>query len=130
MSQFVTIGRRKRSVARVYVSEGGSGKFEINKREFDVYFPQALLKMKVYEPFNILGLTDKEYDIKVNVEGGGITGQAEAIRLGLSRALIEANEENRPPLKRAGMLTRDARKVERKKFGKKKARKSSQFSKR
>jgi small subunit ribosomal protein S9 len=112
------------------LNEGGTGKFEVNKKEFATYFPQELLKMRVFEPFNALGLVGKEYDISVNVEGGGITGQAEAIRLGISRALIEVNEENRPPLKKAGLLTRDARKVERKKYGKKKARKSSQFSKR
>jgi len=130
MSQIVSVGRRKRAVARVILSEGGTGKFTVNKRELDVFFPFPLMQLKVKEPFTALEVSHSGYDIKVNVNGGGIKGQAEAIRLGLSRALIEANPEFRPALKKAGLLTRDARKVERKKYGKKKARKSSQFSKR
>ncbi len=130
MSRIVKVGRRKRAVARVYMNEGGTGSFVVNKRDLGVYFPTELLQLKVGEPFSVLNINRNEYDIMCNVDGGGITGQAEAIRLGISRALVEMNEEFRPPLKRAGFLTRDARKVERKKFGKKKARKSEQFSKR
>ena len=130
MSQIVTVGRRKRAVARIFLNESGKGKFEVNKRELENYFPFDLLRLKVLEPFNILEISHGDYDIQVNVNGGGIKGQAEAIRLGLTRALMETNEDFRPPLKKAGLVTRDARKVERKKYGKKKARKSTQFSKR
>ncbi|MEL6670665.1 MAG: 30S ribosomal protein S9 [Bacteroidota bacterium] len=130
MSQIVAVGRRKRAVARVFLNESGTGKMTINKREFDNYFPVELLRLKVTEPFRVLEISEGNYDLKINVDGGGIKGQAEAIRLGITRALIETNEEFRSPLKRAGLVTRDARKVERKKYGKKKARKSSQFSKR
>jgi len=129
MSQSIKVGRRKRAVARVTVTPGG-GDFKINKKDLEVYFPIDLFQLKVNEPFQVLGLTSKEFDIKANVNGGGIKGQAEAIRLGISRALIEMNEEHRSPLKRAGLMTRDARKVERKKPGLRKARKSEQFSKR
>ncbi len=122
------IGRRKTAVARVYVSDG-SGNITINKRELDNYFTTATLRYKVLQPLN---LTDnaKAFDIKVNVYGGGVTGQAEAVRLAISRALIELNPENRAILKPEGLLTRDPRMVERKKFGQKKARKKFQFSKR
>jgi len=122
------IGRRKTAVARVYLSDG-KGKITINKRELDNYFTTATLRYKVKQP---LVLTDNEtsFDIKVNVFGGGITGQAEAIRLALSRAMCEINEEHRLVLKPEGLLTRDPRMVERKKFGQKKARKKFQFSKR
>jgi small subunit ribosomal protein S9 len=122
------IGRRKTAVARVYLSEG-KGNITVNKREMEVYFPTATLQYKVKQP---LALTDndKSFDIKINVFGGGITGQAEAIRLALSRALCEINEEHRIVLKPEGLLTRDPRMVERKKFGQKKARKKFQFSKR
>ncbi|MDD3721290.1 MAG: 30S ribosomal protein S9 [Lutibacter sp.] len=122
------IGRRKTAVARVYVSEG-TGNITINKREFKSYFTTATLQYKVLQP---LTLTDHvtSFDIKVNVFGGGITGQAEAIRLALSRAMVELNAENRLILKPQGLLTRDPRMVERKKFGQKKARKKYQFSKR
>lgn len=130
MSRIVKVGRRKRAVARVYMNEGGTGSFVVNKRDLGVYFPTELLQLKINEPFRILDINQGEYDIMCNVDGGGITGQAEAVRLGICRALVEMNEEFRPPLKRAGFMTRDARKVERKKFGKKKARKSEQFSKR
>jgi small subunit ribosomal protein S9 len=129
MDQIVTVGRRKRSVARIFLRPG-TGNFIINKRKFEEFFPFNLLQMKVMEPFSILDKTNGEFDILVNVHGGGITGQAEAIRMGISRALIQVETEYRPALKRAGLLTRDARKVERKKYGLKKARKSSQFSKR
>ena len=122
------IGRRKTAVARVYLSDG-KGKITINKRELDNYFTTATLRYKVKQP---LVLTDNEtsFDIKVNVFGGGITGQAEAIRLALSRAMCEINAEHRLVLKPEGLLTRDPRMVERKKFGQKKARKKFQFSKR
>ena len=122
------IGRRKTAVARVYLSDG-KGKITINKRELDNYFTTSTLRYKVKQP---LVLTDNEtsFDIKVNVFGGGITGQAEAIRLALSRAMCEINEEHRLVLKPEGLLTRDPRMVERKKFGQKKARKKFQFSKR
>jgi small subunit ribosomal protein S9 len=130
MSQVVTVGRRKKAVARVFLHEAGTGKFHVNKRELDVFFPLDLLRQKIMEPFQVLSLNAGEFDIQANVDGGGINGQAEAVRLGIVRALIEMNEENRSPLKHAGLVTRDSRRVERKKPGKKKARKSSQFSKR
>ncbi|SDQ25303.1 30S ribosomal protein S9 [Flagellimonas zhangzhouensis] len=122
------IGRRKTAVARVYVSEG-SGNITVNKRDLNDYFPTGTLQYKVKQPFTLTE-TDGNYDVKVNVYGGGITGQAEAVRLALSRAMCEINEENRTVLKPEGLLTRDPRMVERKKFGQKKARKKFQFSKR
>ncbi len=122
------IGRRKTAVARVYLKPG-EGNITINKREFENYFPTGTLQYKVKQP---LTLTDNEktFDISVNVFGGGITGQAEAIRLAISRAMCDLNDENRGILKPEGLLTRDPRMVERKKFGQKKARKKFQFSKR
>lgn len=122
------IGRRKTAVARVYLSEG-SGNITINKREMENYFPTATLQYKVRQPL-VLTDNDKTYNIKVSVVGGGITGQAEAIRLALSRAMCAINEEHRAILKPEGLMTRDPRMVERKKFGQKKARKKFQFSKR
>ncbi|RIV43048.1 30S ribosomal protein S9 [Flagellimonas pelagia] len=122
------IGRRKTAVARVYVSEG-SGNITVNKRNLNDYFTTATLQYKVKQPFTLTE-TEDNYDVKVNVYGGGITGQAEAVRLALSRAMCEINEENRGVLKPEGLLTRDPRMVERKKFGQKKARKKFQFSKR
>ncbi|MFP2996928.1 30S ribosomal protein S9 [Spongiivirga sp. MCCC 1A20706] len=122
------IGRRKTAVARVYVSEG-KGNITVNNRELNDYFTTATLQYKVQQPFALTG-NEGNFDVKVNVYGGGITGQAEAIRLALSRAMCELNEENRAELKPEGLLTRDARMVERKKFGQKKARKKFQFSKR
>jgi len=122
------IGRRKTAVARVYVSSG-KGNITVNNRELNDYFSTATLQYKVKQPF---ALTENEgnYDVKVNVYGGGITGQAEAVRLALSRALCQIDEEYRGVLKPEGLLTRDPRMVERKKFGQKKARKKFQFSKR
>ncbi len=122
------IGRRKTAVARIYLTKG-KGNITINSREFDNYFTTPTLRYKVQQP---LMLTDNEkaFDIKVNVFGGGITGQAEAVRLAISRAMCEINEEHRLVLKPEGLLTRDPRMVERKKFGQKKARKKFQFSKR
>jgi small subunit ribosomal protein S9 len=122
------IGRRKTAVARVYVSKG-NGKITINKRDLSDYFPTATLQYKVKQPFSLTN-NDDNFDVKVNVFGGGITGQAEAIRLALSRALCDVDTENRGILKPEGLLTRDPRMVERKKFGQKKARKKFQFSKR
>ncbi|NDA06136.1 MAG: 30S ribosomal protein S9 [Flavobacteriia bacterium] len=122
------IGRRKTSVARVYIKEG-SGNVSVNKRELSNYFSTAQLQYKVNQPFSMTETLGK-YDVKVNVEGGGITGQAEAIRLGISRALVSINPDFRAVLKPDGLMTRDPRMVERKKFGQKKARKRFQFSKR
>ncbi len=130
MSQFVTVGRRKRAIARVYLTDGGSGNIQINKRSLNEYFDVDNLALRVMDPFRVLELSKEGFDISVNVHGGGVKGQAEAVRLGISRALTEVNEENRSPLKKAGFLTRDSRKVERKKPGLVKARKSKQFSKR
>ena len=128
MSTTHTIGRRKSSVARVYVKEG-KGVVTINKRALDNYFGTTVLQYKVNQPF-ALTETLGQYDVTVNVKGGGTTGQAEAIRLGISRALCEINPEFRAALKPEGLMTRDPRRVERKKFGQKKARKKFQFSKR
>lgn len=122
------IGRRKTAVARVYLSDG-KGKITINSKDLNDYFPTATLQYKVNQPFTLTD-TVGNYDVKVNVYGGGITGQAEAIRLALSRIMCEIDVENRLVLKPEGLLTRDPRMVERKKFGQKKARKKFQFSKR
>ena len=122
------IGRRKTAVARVYVSQG-SGNITVNKKDVADYFSTSTLQYKVKQPLNMTGNAES-FDIKVNVYGGGITGQAEAIRLALSRALVELDAENRGTLKPEGLLTRDPRMVERKKYGQKKARKKFQFSKR
>jgi small subunit ribosomal protein S9 len=122
------IGRRKTAVARVYVAEG-KGKITVNKKDMAEYFTTATLQYKVNQPLALTN-NDGNFDITVNVYGGGITGQAEAIRLGLSRVMCELDPENRLVLKPEGLLTRDPRMVERKKFGQKKARKKFQFSKR
>ena len=122
------IGRRKTAVARVYVAKG-KGNITINKKDMATYFPTATLQYKVNQPL-VMTNNDGNFDITVNVYGGGITGQAEAIRLALSRAMCEVDAENRSILKPEGLLTRDPRMVERKKFGQKKARKKFQFSKR
>ena len=122
------IGRRKTAVARVYISEGKGG-ITVNKKSYDNYFTTESLKYKVLQPLN---LTDNltSFDITAKVFGGGITGQAEAIRLAITRALVSMDEEHKAVLKPEGLLTRDPRMVERKKFGQKKARKKFQFSKR
>ena len=122
------IGRRKTAVARVYVAKG-KGNITVNKKDIASYFTTATLQYKVKQPLAMTN-NDGNFDITVNVYGGGITGQAEAIRLGLSRAMCELDPENRSILKPEGLLTRDPRMVERKKFGQKKARKKFQFSKR
>ena len=123
-----TLGRRKTSVARVYLSKG-KGKVTVNKRDYTEFFPVAVLQSKIFQPF---ALTDTmgQFDVTVNVHGGGINGQVEAIRLGISRALVELNGENKTLLKEEGLMTRDPRMVERKKPGQPKARKKFQFSKR
>ena len=128
MDTLHTIGRRKASVARIYVSEG-KGNITVNGKDFKEYFPVDTMQYKLEQPFNIANLARK-FDVKVNVNGGGTTGQAEAIRLAISRALCEMNPENRVALKPEGMLTRDSRVVERKKPGQKKARKKFQWVKR
>ena len=122
------IGRRKTAVARVYLAKG-KGKITVNKKDMAEYFTTAPLQYKVNQPLTMTN-NDGNFDITVNVYGGGITGQAEAIRLGLSRIMCELDPENRLVLKPEGLLTRDPRMVERKKFGQKKARKKFQFSKR
>jgi len=126
METINAIGRRKASVARVYVS-AGSGAITINGKDYKDYFPLNYIQFKVEHPLAITEAV-KSYDIKVNVNGGGYKGQAEAIRLGITRALVKINEENKPLLKEFKYLTRDARVVERKKFGQPKARKGFQFS--
>ena len=123
-----TIGRRKTAIARIYLSEG-KGNVTINKKDYKDYFSTKLQQGKVDQAF-LLTDTLGQYDVKINVDGGGFTGQVEAIRLGISRALGKLNEENKPLLKAEGLMTRDSRMVERKKPGQKKARKKFQFSKR
>ncbi|OIQ24420.1 MAG: 30S ribosomal protein S9 [Crocinitomix sp. MedPE-SWsnd] len=128
MSVINTLGRRKSAVARVYLSKG-KGKITINKRDVKDYFATPVLLEKINQPFNLTE-TLGQYDAKINVDGGGVNGQAEAIRLGISRALVEINADHKPALKAEGLMTRDPRMVERKKPGQKKARKKFQFSKR
>jgi len=123
-----TIGRRKAAIARVYLSEG-KGKVTVNNKDFKEYFTTGTLQYIVQQPLNLLSVADK-YDIKANLDGGGVKGQAEALRLGIARALVEINEEDKAALRTAGFLTRDPRQVERKKPGQPKARKRFQFSKR
>ncbi|MDT8401619.1 MAG: 30S ribosomal protein S9 [Bacteroidales bacterium] len=123
-----TIGRRKSAVARVYLSDG-KGQITVNNKNYQEYFPAKTLQYIVMQPLNLLNLTDK-YDIRVSINGGGSKGQAEALRLGISRALVKINEEYKPALKAEGFMTRDPRQVERKKPGQPKARKRFQFSKR
>jgi len=122
------LGRRKAAIARVFVKEG-SGKIMINKREFETYFPSSLLQYVVKQPLNKLGVAD-QYDVTINLQGGGYKGQSEAARLGIARALVKINPENKPALRSEGFMTRDPREVERKKPGRPKARKRFQFSKR
>ena len=122
------IGRRKSAVARIYVSEG-TGKITINKKDITEYFPSAILQYVVKQPLQTLEAEGK-YDIKVNLDGGGFTGQSQALRLAIARALVKINEEDKKALKVKGFLTRDSRTVERKKPGQPKARRRFQFSKR
>lgn len=123
-----TLGRRKKSVARVYL-KNGTGSVTINGRDYKEYFPTMPLQYRIHQPF---ALTENEgkYDVNVNVTGGGITGQIEAVRMGIARALVEIDPEYKTALKREGLMTRDPRMVERKKYGQPKARKKFQFSKR
>ena len=122
------IGRRKTSIARIYL-QPGKGKIDVNNRAIDDYFPSEILQTIVKQPLNTVEAEGK-YDIMANVDGGGSKGQAEALRLAISRALCEIDPEFRPPLKKEGFLTRDPRMVERKKYGRRKARRRFQFSKR
>ena len=128
METIHSIGRRKASVARIYVTEG-KGNFVINGKDFKEYFPLETLQYKLNQPFIVVGCEGK-YDIKVNVNGGGINGQADAIKLAISKSLCEIDADHRPALKAEGLLTRDSRVVERKKPGQKKARKKFQWVKR
>ena len=122
------LGRRKSAVARIFVSEG-TGKITINKRDITVYFPSSILQYVVKQQLNKLGVAEK-YDIKVNLNGGGFTGQSQALRLAIARALVKINPEDKPALRAEGFMTRDPRSVERKKPGRPKARRRFQFSKR
>lgn len=123
-----TIGRRKTAVARIYV-KAGTGVIVVNGRDYKNYFPTEVLQLVVNQPLQISSV-EGQYDVKVNVKGGGTSGQAEAVRLAIARALTVINPENRPALKKEGLLTRDPRMVERKKYGRRKARRRFQFSKR
>jgi len=122
------VGRRKEAVTRIFLSKG-DGKITVNEKEYKQYFPLVYLQNQVELPLKTIQALDK-FDVKINAAGGGLKGQAESAKLGIARALIEVNAEFRPALKAAGLLKRDPRSVERKKFGKKKARRSFQFSKR
>jgi small subunit ribosomal protein S9 len=128
MDTIITVGKRKASIARLYLRKG-DGSININGKDYKTYFPQPHIQYNITDPFNVLSI-ENEYDIKVNVNGGGYKGQAEAVRLAISKALVKLNEDFRKPLKEKKYLMRDARVVERKKYGKPKARKSFQFSKR
>ena len=122
------LGRRKSAVARIFVTEG-TGKITINKKDLQVYFPSSILQYVVKQPLTTLNVVEK-YDIKVNLNGGGFTGQSQALRLAIARALVKINAEDKKALRVEGFLTRDAREVERKKPGQPKARRRFQFSKR
>ena len=126
--QTTSVGRRKEAVTRIFISKG-NGAITVNDKDYKVYFPLVYLQNQVERPLKTVEAINK-FDVKINAAGGGLKGQAEAAMLGIARVLIELNPEFRPPLKAAGLLKRDPRSVERKKFGKKKARKSFQFSKR
>jgi small subunit ribosomal protein S9 len=130
MSILNTSVRRKTSIARIYLKKNGKGNFSVNQRDYKEYFPTATLQYKITQAFEVANENPNGYDLKVNVAGGGINGQAEAIRLALAKALVGENEEIRTELRTHGLLTRDSRMVERKKFGRKKARRRFQFSKR
>ena len=128
MESINAIGRRKAAIARVYLSEG-NGEITVNDKDLKTYFPVGTLQFIVEQPFNVLEVVGR-YNVKANLDGGGIKGQAEALRLAISRALVKLDEANKPKLKAAGFMTRDPREVERKKPGRPKARKRFQFSKR
>lgn len=128
MAAINALGRRKSAVARIYIEEG-SGKITINKRDLTEYFPSPILQYVVKQPLNLLDVAEK-YDIKANLQGGGYTGQSQAMRLAISRALVKINAEDKKALRAEGFMTRDSREVERKKPGRPKARRRFQFSKR
>ena len=128
MEVIKTIGRRKTAIARAYLSSG-KGEIKVNNRDFKDYFPSEVLQIIVKQPL-ITTEQNNNFSININVFGGGLSGQAEAIRLSIARALVELNPESRPTLKAEGFLTRDSRMVERKKYGRRKARRAFQFSKR
>lgn len=128
MERVNALGRRKSAVARIYVSEG-TGKITINKRDIAEYFPSIILQYVVKQPLSTLGVEEK-YDIKVNLDGGGFTGQSQALRLAIARALVKINADDKKVLRAEGFMTRDSRVVERKKPGRPKARRRFQFSKR
>jgi small subunit ribosomal protein S9 len=127
--QFHGTGRRKTAVARVFIRPGGQGQITVNRRTFEDYFPRESLRLLVAQPLELTG-TAAQFDVKVNVGGGGLSGQAGAVRHGIARALVRFDDKLRPQLKRAGLLTRDPRMKERKKYGQPGARKRFQFSKR
>lgn len=126
--RFVSVGKRKTSIARVWLSPG-EGKFLINDRELPNYFGREALRFVIHQPLEITGTVGK-FDIEASIQGGGISAQADALRHGISRALLQVNADYRKPLRRAGLLTRDAREVERKKYGRRGARRRPQYSKR
>ena len=128
MEMINALGRRKSAVARIYLTEG-NGKITINKRDLTEYFPSSILQFVVKQPLNLLEVAEK-YDIKVNVFGGGFTGQSQTLRLGIARALVKVNADDKKALRAEGFVTRDSRSVERKKPGQPKARRRFQFSKR
>ncbi|MFT6865786.1 MAG: small subunit ribosomal protein S9 [Cyclobacteriaceae bacterium] len=128
MDTINTIGRRKTAVARVYL-QPGKGKISVNEKELNIYFPSEILQLIVKQPLETLDV-DGNFDIDINVDGGGPKGQAEAVRLAISRALVVLDPDNKPALKKEGFMTRDPRMVERKKPGRRKARRKFQFSKR
>ena len=128
MEMVNALGRRKSAVARIYVTEG-TGKITINKKDLQDYFPSSILQYVVKQPLTTLNVAEK-YDIKVNLDGGGFTGQSQALRLAIARALVKINADDKKALRAEGFLTRDAREVERKKPGQPKARRRFQFSKR
>ncbi len=128
MESLNAVGRRKRAIARVFLTKG-KGEIQVNGQKLEDYFPIQHIRSKVTEPFDIVGI-ENIYNLKINVYGGGFKGQAEAVRMAIARVLVQLNEDFRKPLKSNKMLTRDSRIVERKKYGKPKARKSFQFSKR
>lgn len=132
MSQTIKVGRRKTAVARVFINpaKSGQGSFIVNGRTLENYFPVDILRMIILEPFTVLNKNAADYAIQANIAGGGIKGQAEALRHGIARLLDGMDTENHGALKRKGLLTRDSRMVERKKFGRRKARRRFQFSKR
>lgn len=128
MQQLTKIGRRKTAVARVYLRPG-SGSITVNHKDLKAYFPSDVLQIIVNQPLELVNEMGK-YDFIINVKGGGISGQAQAVRMGIARSLVDISPENRPAIKKEGYLTRDSRMVERKKYGRRKARRSFQFSKR